>query len=110
MSVEGERGTCLVIGEDAEGVQLDVWGQARAVAVLAAYDARHKGAVPQPILQCGLVRPVCAFPARMHTHMPMLSSHTCAKQYPQKWMLIVHEAHAVLSQRHAHLQRLSSSI
>ena len=59
----GHREGHLVVGEDAEGVDVDLGGEPGAGLVAAGNNARHKGAVPQPVLQRRLVRPVRALPA-----------------------------------------------
>lgn len=61
-------GARLVIGEDAKGVQIHIRGKAGAVAVAAGDDPRHEAAVPQPVLQGGLVGPVGPLPARRRPH------------------------------------------
>lgn len=53
----------LVVGEDSEGVELDLWRKAGAGCIRAPNDARDKSSMAQPILQRRLMRPIRAFPA-----------------------------------------------
>lgn len=53
----------LIIGENTESVQLDIRRKAWAVRVDRRDDTRHEGAMPQPVLQGGLVRPIGALSA-----------------------------------------------
>lgn len=53
----------LVIGEDSESVDFCLNGKAWACCITARHHPSNKSAMPQTILQCGLMRPVGPLPA-----------------------------------------------
>lgn len=74
----------LIVGEHSESVDACIDGKARARCIATRHHAGNKGAVSQAILQRGLMRPICPFPAQQ-----LSSEILCArsKEHQTGWCL-----------------------
>ncbi len=64
--------THLVVGEDPEGVELHLGGNTPTRWVPPGDNTCHKGAMAQPIFQCGLVSPVGTLPAQKQARQTII--------------------------------------
>ena len=86
----------LVIGEDSKGVDVCLNGKSRAGCIAAGHHPGNKGAMPQAILQRGLMRPVRPLSAVINLasspccRADSTAVYKCALLQPNSMKSIVH--------------------